>query len=52
VALGPLGLLVALLAARRWRRRAGTPDAAAAAAPPLDEAEARRLDAELAAFDR
>jgi cytochrome c-type biogenesis protein CcmH/NrfF len=54
VVLAPLGLLVALLAARRWRRR----NAAAAAAPgaavpgPLAEADARRLDAELSAFDR
>jgi cytochrome c-type biogenesis protein CcmH/NrfF len=54
VVLAPLGLLVALLVARRWRRR----NAAAAAAPgaavpaPLAEADARRLDAELSAFDR
>jgi cytochrome c-type biogenesis protein CcmH/NrfF len=51
VALAPLGLLVALLAARRWRRRAAAPEPDAAAGP-LDEADARRLDAELAAFDR
>jgi cytochrome c-type biogenesis protein CcmH len=51
VALAPLGLLVALLAARRWRRRTAPPEPAAAA-PALDEADARRLDAELAAFDR
>jgi cytochrome c-type biogenesis protein CcmH len=54
VVLAPLGLLVALLAARRWRRRAtaGAPDAAGAPTPALDDADARRLDAELAAFDR
>jgi cytochrome c-type biogenesis protein CcmH len=52
VALAPLGLLVALLVARRWRRRAATPDTATAGAPDLDDADARRLDAELAAFDR
>jgi cytochrome c-type biogenesis protein CcmH len=55
VILVPLGLLVAALAARRWRRR-GAAGAAAegngAAAPPLAEADAKRLDAELAAFDR
>jgi cytochrome c-type biogenesis protein CcmH len=50
VVLAPLGLLVALLAARRWRRRATAPEPEADA--PLDEADARRLDAELAAFDR
>jgi cytochrome c-type biogenesis protein CcmH len=51
------GLLVALglagvaLAARRWRR---TPRAAEGPEedPPLDPDDARRLDAELAAFDR
>jgi cytochrome c-type biogenesis protein CcmH len=52
VILVPLGLLVAALAARRWRRRTAVTDAVDAAAPALDEAEARRLDAELAAFDR
>jgi cytochrome c-type biogenesis protein CcmH len=51
VVLAPLGLLVALLAARRWRRRAAAPTTAAAA-PAIDDADARRLDAELAAFDR
>jgi cytochrome c-type biogenesis protein CcmH len=39
---------VALLA-RRWRR---TPVPAAPDAPELDPADARRLDSELAAFDR
>jgi cytochrome c-type biogenesis protein CcmH len=54
VALAPLGLLVALLAARRWRRRADADADADADATPaaLDDADARRLDAELAAFDR
>jgi cytochrome c-type biogenesis protein CcmH/NrfF len=36
------------VAARRWRRSARPPEVG----PPLDEDEARRLDAELAAFDR
>ncbi|HEY6695966.1 MAG TPA: cytochrome c-type biogenesis protein CcmH [Solirubrobacteraceae bacterium] len=49
-------LLVALAAggvallARRWRRAPAT--AAAPAAPDLDPEDARRLDAELTAFDR
>lgn len=38
------------LAARRWRRGARAPSAAPG--PELDAAEQRRLDAELAAFDR
>jgi cytochrome c-type biogenesis protein CcmH len=45
--LAALGLAAVLLTARRWRRRA----APAAAAAPLDPADARRLDAELSAFD-
>jgi cytochrome c-type biogenesis protein CcmH len=40
-----------VVAARRWRR-APPPAAAPAAAPALDPADARRLDAELEAFDR
>jgi cytochrome c-type biogenesis protein CcmH len=50
------GLLVALglggvaLAARRWRRTPRPPDGPAG--PGLDPDDARRLDAELAAFDR
>jgi len=55
VALAVLGLLGVAYAARRWRggrARPGRPDATAAAGPPLDPADARRLDAELAAFDR
>jgi cytochrome c-type biogenesis protein CcmH/NrfF len=42
------GLTVALLA-RRWR---AAPQSAAAGAPELDPDDARRLDAELTAFDR
>jgi cytochrome c-type biogenesis protein CcmH len=53
-ALSALGLV--LLVARRWRGRGRAGDAAAAAAaggdPALDADDARRLDAELAAFDR
>jgi cytochrome c-type biogenesis protein CcmH len=55
VALVPLALAVVLIAARRWRRRARRADAAEAQdgpAAPLDAADARRLDAELAAYDR
>jgi cytochrome c-type biogenesis protein CcmH len=54
VVLVPLGLLVALLAARRWRRRAAAAagDEGASDAPALAPDDARRLDAELAAFDR
>ena len=44
--LGAAGIAVA---ARRWRRR---PGAAPPAGEPLDEEDARRLDAELAAYDR
>jgi cytochrome c-type biogenesis protein CcmH len=51
VVLAPLGLLVAVIAARRWRRRSVAPEPGESA-PALDEADARRLDAELAAFDR
>jgi cytochrome c-type biogenesis protein CcmH len=53
IALVPLGLLAVLLAWRRWRATAAAgPTAAEAAAPPLDEDDTRRLDDELAAFDR
>jgi cytochrome c-type biogenesis protein CcmH len=50
----PILLVVAavgglLIAARRWRRRAAP---APAAGPALDDDDERRLDAELAAFDR
>jgi cytochrome c-type biogenesis protein CcmH len=48
----PLAALGAALAARRWRRQgAGGAPADAVEAEALDPAEARRLDAELAAFD-
>jgi cytochrome c-type biogenesis protein CcmH/NrfF len=49
------GVLVALAAggvallARRWRRSASEPEAPG---PDIDPADARRLDAELASFDR
>jgi cytochrome c-type biogenesis protein CcmH len=55
IALVPLALGGVLLAARRWRRRGRGADAAEAQdgpAAPLDPADARRLDAELAAYDR
>jgi cytochrome c-type biogenesis protein CcmH len=59
IVLVPLAALGVALLARRWRRGngAGETDAApadAARAPtaPLDPDDARRLDAELAAFDR
>jgi cytochrome c-type biogenesis protein CcmH len=48
-ALGALALVV--LIARRWRRGAAAP-IAESADPGLDAEDARRLDAELAAFDR
>jgi cytochrome c-type biogenesis protein CcmH len=49
--LAAAGLVV--LTARRWRshRAPAAPAAAAAAEPPLDPDDARRLDAELAAYD-
>ena len=52
-ALGAVALVV--LVARRWRGSGRAGDAATAAAgddPALDSDDARRLDAELAAFDR
>jgi cytochrome c-type biogenesis protein CcmH len=52
-ALAALGLVV--LVARRWRGRGRAGDAAVASAgegPGMDDDDARRLDAELAAFDR
>jgi len=47
-ALAAIALVV--LTARRWRRR--RPAAAPAGGPELDPDDARRLDAELAAYDR
>jgi cytochrome c-type biogenesis protein CcmH len=44
------GIAGVVVAARRWRRQAGP--GPAAPQEPLDEDDARRLDAELAAFDR
>jgi cytochrome c-type biogenesis protein CcmH len=53
VALVPLALAAVLLAARRWRRRGrDQPGAPADDTAALDPADARRLDAELTAFDR
>jgi cytochrome c-type biogenesis protein CcmH len=49
IALGLLALAALLVAARRFRRRPGE---AAPAPAPLDDDDARRLDAELAAYDR
>jgi cytochrome c-type biogenesis protein CcmH/NrfF len=51
VGLGLLGLLGVGIAARRWRSRRG-PDDPEPPAPALAPEDARRLDAELAAFDR
>jgi cytochrome c-type biogenesis protein CcmH/NrfF len=52
VALAPLALLAVLLAARRWRRRGSAAPEAVASGPALDPEDARRLDADLAAYDR
>ncbi len=50
-ALAAVALVV--LVARRWRRRGrGGPPDSAPGGPGLDPDDARRLDAELAAFDR
>jgi cytochrome c-type biogenesis protein CcmH len=49
IALALLALAGLLVAARRWRRR---PPEAATAPEPLDDDDRRRLDAELAAYDR
>jgi cytochrome c-type biogenesis protein CcmH len=48
--IGLLGLGGVAYAARRWRRQRS--EAPAVTGPPLDPGDARRLDAELAAFDR
>jgi cytochrome c-type biogenesis protein CcmH len=45
---GALGLVAVLVAIRRWRR----PAAAGESPPPLDPADAERLERELAAHDR
>jgi cytochrome c-type biogenesis protein CcmH len=49
-ALGALALVA--LTALRWRARAGGPGPADSGEPALDPDDARRLDDELAAFDR
>ena len=49
VALALIALAGLIVATRRWRRR---PAEAAPAPEPLDDDETRRLDAELAAYDR
>jgi cytochrome c-type biogenesis protein CcmH len=49
VVLGLLALAALAVAARRFRRR---PEEAAPATEPLADDDARRLDAELAAYDR
>ncbi len=51
--LGLVGLAGIGVAARRWRRLRGDGSGPAGGAPaPLDPEDSRRLDAELAAFDR
>ena len=45
-------LIVLALMVPRWRRRARAPGPAAAAGPALDPADARRLEEDLARFDR
>jgi cytochrome c-type biogenesis protein CcmH len=45
-------LVVLALLLPRWRRRSRAPAAAIAARPALDAADARRLDEDLARFDR
>ena len=47
--LGLVALAGLLVAARRWRRRPAAPEPEP---EPLADADARRLDAELAAYDR
>jgi cytochrome c-type biogenesis protein CcmH/NrfF len=49
IALALIALAGLIVAARRWRRR---PSVAATAPEPLADDDARRLDAELAAYDR
>jgi cytochrome c-type biogenesis protein CcmH len=51
--LGVVAAVVLLaLALPRWRRRSRAPSPAAAAGPALNSADARRLDEDLARFDR
>jgi cytochrome c-type biogenesis protein CcmH len=50
-ALAAAALIGVLAVSRRWRRGRG-PGSAPPSGPDLDPAEARRLDAELAAFER
>jgi len=52
VALGLAALLGVAIAARRWRTARGPDPSEAGAGPEVDPADSRRLDAELAAFDR
>jgi cytochrome c-type biogenesis protein CcmH len=53
VAIALFALVAIGLGVRRWRRTAGNgQEPAAPAGPDLDPDDARRLDAELAAFDR
>jgi cytochrome c-type biogenesis protein CcmH len=53
ILLGAGGLALVVLTARRWRRVPSAPDRdAGAAGDGLAPDDARRLDAELAAFDR
>jgi cytochrome c-type biogenesis protein CcmH len=49
IGLGLLALVALVVAARRFRRR---PEPPAPASEPLGDDDARRLDAELAAYDR
>jgi cytochrome c-type biogenesis protein CcmH len=50
IVLAAVALIALLLAAGRWRRQ--RPASAPAAEAPLGDEDARRLDAELAAYDR
>jgi cytochrome c-type biogenesis protein CcmH len=52
ILVGVAAIAAVATAARRWRRAPAEAPAPAAPAPALDPAAARRLDAELEAFDR